>query len=604
MNILRGTTGARVRLAAIVIVAAAVLPACGGPDESTIEGAVDDGRWAVREFVREQERFLLVYERRTQLESPYNVPVASPVPDLWMALEMLAAGDTDAARETADRLASTFVERGDALIAAVDQPHDTFSGEGIAAPWASASAQALALALFDQVAAATGDTTSAATADRLAQGYLLGLDAGGIARFDEAGVFFEEYPTMAPMYVLQGGALATLALADHVAHREDDELRALLGQATAWWEANIERYDSPTTVLDDAVGEPMVALAPPVTMPPLASGQTELVTLLAGVLDVDAVERAADRWERSEHRIPGAFETEALPGAALDLADPPVLPVEPGADSVHVEYPGIWHEGDDLVALYSAFGDDGYWRIRGARSSDGGRSWERTGTAIEPRDIGWYGAAFPDAVIDEESGDVIVVFSATDEPAGYDVVLAMRGPGIDGLADPVVVAAEAGLDPAIWFEDGRYHVSFTLVVPEGISLEHYASDDAHTWKRLDPLLVTRRSVYTQNTFVLDDTRVWALNLSYGAVRGRESVWLFCRETDSGTLVPLDDGEIDVSDLQLDVWNQLKYGFEFDESGDELIAYYNGIRRDQGDGNGMIGRTRLDLSGPRVPDSCR
>lgn len=605
-------SGRRVGVRASVVSAVAMLlaGACGGTTamDPSDGDTVDAGGWAVREFVFRSPRFETVYERRTEVEPPLNAPSASPVLSLWGGLEALAAGDVEAAELVVDDVAPTFLERGDALIAAIDQPFDTFSGEGIAPTWGSASAQALALAFFDQLDAVTDDEGYDETARLLARGYLLTTQQGGFTRFDDDGAFFDEYPTIDPMFVLQGGALATLALHDHLRINDDPELDTLLAEASAWWLTNLERYDVDSVVLDREIGAPLTALNPPVTQPTAASGQVDVVDLLADVLESPEIAAIAERWAPSEQRIPGAFDTDELPAAALDLADPPVLPVEPGADSVHVEYPGVWTDGEELRALYSAYGDDGRWRIRAATSSDDGVTWDRTGTAIEPSDLGYYGAAFPDVVVDDTTGDLVVVFSAADDVAGYDDVVVVTGPDGDHLGDPVVVAPVGGLDPAIWEDDGVYHVSFTEVIGAGVAIEHYTSADTTTWTREEPLLETGTSIYTQNTFMLSDVRVWALNVSYGAVRGRESVWLFCQDVDAGTLVPLVDGEIDVSDLLQPVWNQFKYGFEIDPSstvdGDtEVVAFYNGIRRDQGDGNGMIGRTRLDLSEPQFPDEC-
>jgi hypothetical protein len=382
----------------------------------------------------------------------------------------------------------------------------------------------------------------------------------------------------------------------------DDEVRGVYERSVRWWDDHIDDYGIATTVLDFEAETPAVALDPHVVELSMAGPQVDVVRILGAALDLDRVRDAALRWETAQERVPGAFDTHRLPAVALDLEDEPVLPIEPGDDSVHVEYAGVWGGPDDLRALYSAYGDDGVWKIRGARSADDGVTWERTGTVIDPSEIGYHSVAFPD-VLEDASGDLLVVFSGANDAAGYDDVLVMRGDDVDHLGEPVVVAPVGGLDPAIWTEDGRYHVSFTLAGPGSTVIEHYASSDGESWEQLDPLFDTASVVYTQNTFVLDGTRVWAADLSYGAGRGRESVRLFCRSAETGSLVPLQGGEIVVSDFMEPIWNQYRYGFEFAADGAGVTAYYNGIRRDQGDGNGMIGRTRLDLSRPQLPDEC-
>lgn len=329
----------------------------------------------------------------------------------------------------------------------------------------------------------------------------------------------------------------------------------------------------------------------------------EAVALLADAEGSAVLQEAVERWMPALDLVSGRADARALPAIELDLADEPVLPVEPGLDSVHVEYAGIL-QGEDgrMTVLYSAYGDDGVWRIRRAESDDGGVTWLRTGTFIDGADSGWGAVAFADVVTDPESGDVIVVFSADSDPdtPGYDGVALARGPDLDRIGRPAVIVDAAGLDPAAWWEDGELHVSYTLSGENGPTIEQVVSRDGETFEPSTQLFDPSYSLYTQNTFVYEGVRLWLVNEN----RGRRSVRLHCR-TGDGTLTPIAGSEFAVTDVDDPVWNHYRYGFEvFDLGGDDgLVAFFNGIRLDGGDGNGMIGRSRLDLSDLTIPDAC-
>ena len=84
---------------------------------------------------------------------------------------------------------------------------------------------------------------------------------------------------------------------------------------------------------------------------------------------------------------------------------------------------------------------------------------------------------------------------------------------------------------------------------------------------------------------------------------RRSAVLFCRSSDTNELTAISNSEIAATDEREAIWNQYRYGHEVVLLESELVVFYNGIRRDLGDGNGMIGRSGLDLGDIEIPAAC-
>ena len=325
-----------------------------------------------------------------------------------------------------------------------------------------------------------------------------------------------------------------------------------------------------------------------------------LTGLLAEKTSSQPIRAAYERWKESTVLVPGMYQRADLDPMEADLGLDPVLTIEPGLDSVHVEYPGIVQSNGRLLMLYSAFGDDDRWRIRLADSSDQGYTWTRDGTVIDGAEFGYGAVAFPDILAMSEDDGYVVAFSAdTDGEVGYDSVMVSVGSSIEALSTPEVAVAVGGLDPALWRDGDELHMSFTLVGESRTTIEHYVSADGRDWTRRSPLYSGDLSIYTQNTFILDETRVWIMNIN----QQRRSAVLFCRSSDTNELTAISNSEIAATDEREAIWNQYRYGHEVVLLESELVVFYNGIRRDLGDGNGMIGRSGLDLGDIEIPAAC-
>ncbi|MFC6448001.1 D-glucuronyl C5-epimerase family protein [Shinella zoogloeoides] len=118
----------------------------------------------------------------------------------------------------------------------------TFWPYEMKAPWVSGLTQGLAVGLFSYLYEATGEARWADAARTTYRSYLVDKDQGGFAGRDTDGVTFEEYPTEPATHVLNGSAVAAIALHDYARIFADDDALKLFDEATRWYENNIERY--------------------------------------------------------------------------------------------------------------------------------------------------------------------------------------------------------------------------------------------------------------------------------------------------------------------------------------------------------------------------
>lgn len=189
-----------------------------------------------------------VYRRKVALaasESGLSLEhvATSPTLNAFFAFEALANGRVHEAREFETKLYRNVAEIDGALFFPFPWSYHPGWPYRLSAPWVSSLPQGLALAYHCISFVRTRRPNDADAARKIAASFEVPMSSGGFRRNEEAGVFFDEYPTEIPTYVLNGAIFATLALADFARVFEDRRAGQSVRRAVAWFEEGLKRYD-------------------------------------------------------------------------------------------------------------------------------------------------------------------------------------------------------------------------------------------------------------------------------------------------------------------------------------------------------------------------
>lgn len=201
----------------------------------------------VQLFMAQSPNEWTVYQRKVEGvgKETGNSKIVDESPTLiaMKGMDALLRKDIVLAKAQAELLNRYAVERNGAVWFEFRWDYTTTWPYKMKAPWISGLAQGLGLSLNTWLYQTTGQKIYLQTAKKIARSYLVDITDGGFARHEADGsVNFEEYPLETPTHVLNGAALATLALKDYVTVSGENAYEPLLKSAYAWWDKNISRY--------------------------------------------------------------------------------------------------------------------------------------------------------------------------------------------------------------------------------------------------------------------------------------------------------------------------------------------------------------------------
>jgi len=142
-------------------------------------------------------------------------PVINPTKVASEGLVKVLRGDIVNAQKCASWLVDNSTEIDGALFFPFKFDFAPYWPYFLKAPWNSGLTQGLALGLFSFLYKETGQEEYKSFADKIFKSYEVPIEDGGFTRFEKKGPFFEEYPTEVPTRVLNGAAVAMLALHDY-----------------------------------------------------------------------------------------------------------------------------------------------------------------------------------------------------------------------------------------------------------------------------------------------------------------------------------------------------------------------------------------------------
>lgn len=211
-----------------------------------IAQAQQTGLW-MQDFMQLSPNQWTVYQRKVDVVSKEagNARILDESPTLiaMKGMDALLRQDVSLAKEQAKLLEKFAVDKHGATWFEFRWNYTTSWPYKLNAPWVSGLAQGLGLSLNTWLYQATKEQHYLRAAKKIARSYLVSIEDGGFVRKETGGdLFFEEYPLPTPTRVLNGAAIATLALQDYASISGEDVYDKVLQSAYGWWNKNISKY--------------------------------------------------------------------------------------------------------------------------------------------------------------------------------------------------------------------------------------------------------------------------------------------------------------------------------------------------------------------------
>lgn len=273
--------------------------------------------------------------------------------------------------------------------------------------------------------------------------------------------------------------------------------------------------------------------------------------------------------------------------------DNPIVETRPHSEeSLHVEYPTVFMVGERKFMLYSAYGDDGRWRIKLAIAEDG-NNFIGQGNIFEESSLPFNGAyAFPFVSVSGSGEGTVyhLYFSVADgkEPWRYSAIY--HSSSRDGLrwVMPGKLLADSALDPVVMERDGRKFIIYTtlfkkknyikmaeLPIPSAAGKPRVLYSSSEGFYTLGKLTVVGKPMV-----VVETTEDWmAMCFAPGGQLVKSSMKPLLRlDKDEGSQ-----------------WDNLRYGMYFTDDTGSPEVFYNGIRGRGEESGGQIGSGTYDVT---------
>ncbi len=171
-------------------------------------------------------------------------PAASPTKVAADGLNHILNGRIEAAKTHAAWLIEHAVHQYDTMFFPFHFDYAPFWPYDLKAPWYSALTQGLVMSLCVYLYQATNESQYLDWADTIYKSFLVPIEQGGVTRFEDEGPFFEEYPTQIPSRVLNGAAVAMIALHDYAKMTDNSEAMNLFQKSVKRLEALLPKYET------------------------------------------------------------------------------------------------------------------------------------------------------------------------------------------------------------------------------------------------------------------------------------------------------------------------------------------------------------------------
>lgn len=264
----------------------------------------------------------------------------------------------------------------------------------------------------------------------------------------------------------------------------------------------------------------------------------------------------------------------------------PIIRIEPASDeSMHVEYPTVYRMGNSKGMLYSAYGDDGRWRIKLAVASTG-QDFIKQGNIFDEAALPFKGGyAFPFVSVATVEGKTLfnLYFSAADgdRPDRYTAIYHSVSNNGTTWSAPERLVVDNALDPVVLTRNGKDMIVYTSVA-EGVNVIRSAVlESAATAGKSQTVYSSASGFYTLGTLMVDQQPVLIVETAKD--------WMVMCFNGAGQLVPISKKPLVEFDKEKQgVWDSLKYGMHFFQQGSPANVYYNGITAHGAPMGGQVG----------------
>lgn len=175
---------------------------------------------------------------------PQGKPLPNPTKVASNGLYAILNGELEVAKQNSQWLLENSVTKDNALFFPFQFDFAPYYPYSVKAPWNSGLTQGLALGLFTYLYKETTDTKYLKIANQIYSSYKIPIEEGGFTRFETQGPFFEEYPTKEPTRVLNGTAVAILALHDYAVITNNHDANKLFQKSVARLALLIPQYET------------------------------------------------------------------------------------------------------------------------------------------------------------------------------------------------------------------------------------------------------------------------------------------------------------------------------------------------------------------------
>ncbi|MFD2301460.1 hypothetical protein QRO11_18700 [Paracidovorax citrulli] len=275
-------------------------------------------------------------------------------------------------------------------------------------------------------------------------------------------------------------------------------------------------------------------------------------------------------------------------------AKTPVIETRPySEESLHVEYPTVFMVGERKFMLYSAYGDDGRWRIKLAIAEEG-NNFVGQGNIFDESSLPFHGAyAFPFVMVSGSGEGAVyhLYFSAADgkERSKYSAIYHSSSRDGAQWAKPGKLLSDGALDPVV-MEDrgGKKFIIYTTSFKSKnfIKMADLPAPNVAGKKRV--LYSSPTGFYTLGKLTVSGKPMVVVET------GED--WMAMCFAPNGQLVkssirPL----LRLRNGESSQWDGLKYGMYFTDASGNPEIFYNGIRGRGVESGGQIGAGTYDVT---------
>ena len=271
----------------------------------------------------------------------------------------------------------------------------------------------------------------------------------------------------------------------------------------------------------------------------------------------------------------------------------------PSQESLHVEYPTVYKVNDLQIMLYSAYGDDGRWRIKEA-TSKGDNNWVKQGSVFAEAQLTFKGNyAFPFVFISDQANTserYQMVFAAgkNNQESYTQLWQSFSKDGEHWNQPQKILEDSLVLDPVVTEFAGKRRVIYTSMDKAKTKNSIKMVVLSHPQSTAPKIIYIPKifGIYTLGIFDTDHYPVFVVESG----NQRETQWIAKCFDKNFALINAAKQPLLITPHHGEHWDSLKYGpYFYKKDKQSLVLYYNGIKGRGEESGGQIGFAKIDMA---------